>query len=139
MIPIEVLPGSWFGILKPLVPSFKPFEKDPIKLEADRLGVKFPMFGWSLGGVVKDDSDIRGIQEGDKIGAELTPYERDQRLQLYGNLLRHEKYGVQALMNNPNYKDRPEGYSAASWNIHQRKMYEGLVRDHWDTDRKSVV
>lgn len=75
--PQAIAGGPWLGLLRPVVPSFRPFETDRAKIEADKLQVAAPYFPWSYQGV------------------QLTSQERDRWQQIYRRILRHPELGIE--------------------------------------------
>jgi hypothetical protein len=118
MVPPQPLGGGWAGLVSPL--SAKGYETDRIKKEGARLQAKLPMFPWSIGGKSIDDFDIRTLLPGDQLPVDLTPKQRDRWQVIYREILRHPKYGVEALLlDNPEYQATPEpGQRNAYLNFH---------------------
>lgn len=116
VVPPQAFGGSWFGLLRPVVPAFKPYETDPIKVEGSRLGVKMPAFTDHLNGNLNPEEQIVPVREEDKIGIQLSPEQVDERIQIYRTMLRHPEIGIEAtLLKNPNinYNDMPEALKRA--------------------------
>ena len=130
-VPQPVL-GSWFGLLSPLWPKKKALTEDRVKLEADRLKVRMPRFGDSLGGSSRDMSDIREMQPGDKMGVGLTVHERDAGIELYRRHLRHKEYGIEAgLLDTKEYQDAPVALKT--------ELFEGFVNDAMRSGREELL
>lgn len=130
-VPQPVL-GSWFGLLSPLWPKKKALTDDRVKLEADRLKVRMPSFGWSLGGSVRDATDIREMQPGDKVGVGLTIHERDAGLELYRRHLRHKEFGIEAgLLDTPEYQEAPVALKT--------ELFEEFVNDAMRSAREELL
>jgi hypothetical protein len=124
VLPPQALGGPWVGIASPL--AFRPEEKDRIKQEGARLQVRPPRFGWTMGGAVPDEFSLREPRPGDRLGVELTPQQRDRRIQHYRALLRHPDQGLERqLLENPLYRNQPRAL--------QREMYQSLMSDYWQT------
>lgn len=123
--------GSWFGLLSPLWPKKKPLTEDRVKLEADRLKVRMPTFGWSLGGSVRENADIREMQPGDKIGTGLTVQEHAAGVELFRRHLRHPDDGIEAaLLDTKEYQDAP--------NALKTERYEGFVAEAMQSAKEEL-
>ena len=108
VVPAQPVGSSWFGLLSPLWPKYKPKTTDRVKLEGDKLEVKIPSFPDAIGGTARSDFDINEPQPGDRLGTELTTQERDQWKRLYKEQLRHPEQGIEAmLLDNPDYQEQP--------------------------------
>lgn len=110
VVPPQAFGGSWFGLLNPIVPSFRPYEQDPLKKEAARLGVKVPLMNDHLGGKLHEGFDIHEVRPEDKFGIRLNDADLDQRQQLYRDFIRHPEFGIEAFMKNPDveYNKMPD-------------------------------
>jgi len=110
VVPPIAFGGSWFGLMRPIVPAFRPFEQDPLKKELARLGVKIPIMTDHLGGKLHEGFDLKTPRPEDKFGIRLSNEDLDLRQQIYRRIVRHPEYGVEAFMNNPDvdYKTMPD-------------------------------
>lgn len=126
----QAIGGSWLGMVSPLI--LKPLEEDRVKKEGNRLQVKVPDFPWAIGGKMNDDFDIRAPYPEDSLPVELSPQERDQWQVMYRNLLRHQKYGIEAvLLNKPEYQNAPRAL--------QREMFTDFLSQSRSTARDALM
>lgn len=129
VLPPQSIGGQWVGLVNPL--AIKPYEEDPVKLEGRRLQVKGPVFERHIGGKVSGDFDITQPNPEDRHAVELTNEQWDDWQELYHGLVRHEQFGLQALMNNPQYKKMTRAG--------QREMFMGLMSDHKSAAREALL
>lgn len=124
IIPPEVAGGRWAAALgNPVKTVEKP--KDRIRLEADRLKVRFPDFGETVGGSTHE-IDMKQPQPGQSgIGVRLTSQQLDERKQIYGNILEHPALGIGTVMDTEEYQGAPDAL--------KRRMFEGNLRSSWKT------
>lgn len=109
IVPPQALGGSWIGLMRPIVPAFRPYETDPVKKELGRLGVKMPLMSDHMGGKLHEGFDITAPRPEDRFGVRLSNDELDMRYQIYRNILRHPEFGIEAsILNNPNLNPRTD-------------------------------
>ena len=129
ILPPQAIGGEWIGIASPL--TYRHDEKDRIKLEGAKLQVNIPKFPWTIGGRTRDDFDIRAPFPEDRLGIELSPQQRDRWQQMYKNMLRHPKYGIEKqLLDNPIYLKQTRAA--------QREMFMDLLSDYRSTSREAL-
>lgn len=107
IVPPMAIGGRWASPLNPVKVSEKP--KDRMRVEGDRLKVKLPYFGDSIGGSTHE-FDLKEPQAGDKIPVGITKVQKDEWQQIYGNYLEHPKFGMNALMDSPEYQNGSDAY-----------------------------
>ncbi len=121
ILPPQAVGGGWVGIASPLTVGDD--TKEWMKVEGGNLQVKIPLFPWNIGGRISDDFDIRRPFPEDRLPVELTPFERDQWQVIYGDLLRHPEFGMEAVLRkNPEYINATRAL--------KREMFTGLMADH---------
>lgn len=138
--PTGWIPGlgnnSWFGLLRPVVPAFKPYQTDPIKIEGDRVQAKLPTFPYSFGGSTSPEFDIKAPTSRDRPNINLTPTQRDRWIQIYKNIIRHPDIGINKIViNSPHYmKDVATGEPTTL--PYQSQMFSDYLsdakQDAWD-------
>lgn len=107
VIPAQPVGNSWFGLLSPLWPKYKPKTTDRVKLEGDKLQVRVPDFPNSIGGVGRDDFDLRAPLPEDRLGTDITTQQKARWKELYRLRLRDPEYGIESiLLNDPDYKEQ---------------------------------
>ncbi|MCI0557948.1 MAG: hypothetical protein MN733_05590, partial [Nitrososphaera sp.] len=131
VVPPKAMGGNWFGLLKPIVPAFRPFETDPVKQEGNRLQARVPVFRETLGGRVEPEHTIREQFQTDVTGIRLTPQQLDQRIRLYNDLVRDPEIGMKTLLNDPEYKNANKAL--------QREMFTGVLRDMWQASGQMLL
>jgi len=130
VLPIQAVGGPWIGLASPI--RIKPEVTDRVKLEGEKLEIKVPKFPWSIGGVTRDDFDIRAPHPEDKIGVELTPPQRDRWQIMYKNLIRHPEWGVEKiLLDNPIYREQTQSM--------QREIFMDILADYRSTARDALM
>lgn len=118
VVPPMAVGGRWAGLAQPVKTVEKPTER--MRTEGDRLRVKLPYFGDSIGGATHE-IDLNQPQPGDKIAVGITPQQKHELKSIYGNYLDHPQMGMNALMDSEEYKDAPDAL--------KRVMFEGHAQD----------
>jgi hypothetical protein len=133
VVPPIAFGGSWLGLMRPIVPAFRPYETDPLKVELARLGVKIPLMNDHLGGKLHEGFDIKAPRPEDKFGIRLSNEELDERMQIYRNIIRHPEYGIEAFM-----KDPDAGYAGMTEPA-KRSELERLLTQAWNQSGQALM
>lgn len=135
-IPPQAWPHSWFGLVRPAVPAFRPYETDRLRKEAARLGVKMPAFTDHLNGQYDPTRSISAPRGEQHAGIQLDPKQVDERIQIYRNLIRHPKYGIEAgLFDNPNMHYDSSVVSDEFRRAEQEHRYQQM----WDASGQALM
>lgn len=118
IVPPMAVGGRWATPVNPVKVSEKP--KDRMRAEGDRLKVKLPYFGDSIGGSTHE-YDLEAPQPGDKIAVGITKQQKDEWQQIYGNYLEHPTLGMNALMDSEEYRNGTDAY--------KRMQFQGRAQD----------
>lgn len=139
VIPPMAIGGRWAGIVNPI--KIKEAPKDRMRLEGDRLKVKLPYFGNSIGGSTHE-FDLKEPQPGDKLAVGITPQQKDQWKQIYGNFLEHPTLGMNALMDTEEYQKASDALRRQMFQGHtleaQKFAEEALMLKHKELGIKAV-
>ncbi len=135
-VPPQAFGGPWFGLLRPAVPAFRPYETDRLKKEAARLGVKMPAFTDHLNGHYDPSGQITAPRGEQHTGILLDPKQVYERTQIYRNLIRSPKYGIEAgLFDNPNMNYNSAGVSDEFRRAEQEQRYQQM----WDASGQALM
>lgn len=129
--------NNWWGLLKPIVPSFKPFEKDPAKIEGDRVQARLPVFGDRIGGKVTPEGSTRQIFVEEEKGVKLTPQEWQRRVKIYNDLVKDKETGIQTLIDSKDYKFQEDGKPQPK--AYKREVFTGHMRELWKASGQLLI
>jgi hypothetical protein len=121
--------SNWFGLLRPVVPAFKEFQTDPVKIEGDKIQARMPLFERTIGGNVENPDSIRQQFAENQKGIRLSEEDFQKRIDIYQGLVRGDM-GIQSkIMDNPNYKERN---GAPTPQPLKREMFSGHMQGLWN-------
>jgi len=121
ILPPEVNGGQWGRAINP--DKTYQVSHDELRMEAARLGVKFPNTNDRNFGGSPHSIDLKQPKEGEKVGIAFDDKTHDERVQIYQNFLHHETMGLRALMNTKEYTTGNDAY--------KRQLFEDHLSDTW--------